>query len=190
MTPFNQIKMHNHGTQKVGAKMRAGLGEGLTVLNRDYDKVAYLYTDSVTSCVQVVLRNDMATFTCHLLQGKTHDDQVAYWVGWARNEFEKEYGAITFALLVCGDSETSNSHSEARKGLFGLNVAPTMNCGGVAIEIRTGAIIKYDGRWNTGQADVIGYQTARELIHVHFTGKRTIGPTWYGDYYDHCPACN
>src|ERR1700754_2077716 len=65
--PGQALRLHNHGTIKVGAKMRCGVGEGISVLNSNSDKVAYLYTDGVTSCVQVTLRNDRATFTSHLM---------------------------------------------------------------------------------------------------------------------------
>lgn len=175
---------HTHGTIRNGSKMRCGINEGLCVRNSRKDEIRYLFTDGLRNCVQVVFRNDTATFVCHL----NESDEVAYWVDWARTEFSKTYGVITYCLVASGDRD--DAANQAANSLAGLHVVRKRATGGVAIDIGTGAVGDTPGMgWGPNQADVVGYLTARDCIDLHFTGKRTVGQPGAGDYYENCQVC-
>ncbi len=175
---------HSHGTIRNGSKMRCGINEGLCVRNERKHEIRYLFTDGLRNCVQVVFRNDKATFVCHL----NESDEVAYWVAWARKEFEGAYGAIDYCLVASGDRD--GAANQAADSLAGLDVVRRRGIGGVCIDIGTGAVAETPSMgWGSNQADVVGYLTARDCIDLHFTGKRTIGQPGAGDYYESCPVC-
>jgi hypothetical protein len=177
---------HNHGIIKIGAKMRCGVIEGLSVKNSNNNKVSYLFTDGLRTCAQTVFWNDTATFTCHLKEG----DEVTYWLNWARKEFVSEYGNITACYVIV--SEKADTLTQTLAALDGLNPKVAVGWHGGIVEVKSGALIKFpdsSAGWHAGEQDVIGWYTARELIDIHFTGKRTLGSTMVGDYSDFCPVC-
>jgi hypothetical protein len=178
---------HTHGTIKHNSKMRCGINEGISVLRKNSDKVGCLFTDGLDTCVQVVILNQKAAFTCHLAEG----NHLTFWIKWAKNEFVKSYGSIDACHLITNVG--SRSVNDALAGLDGITISSSKTKWfGAAVDLDTGAIslIPKINVWYAGQADVIGYLTARELIDIHFTGRRTIGSTGIGDAWDEqCATC-
>jgi hypothetical protein len=176
---------HTHGMRRP-CNIRCGGNEGLCVRN-DQHNVTCLFTDGLVCCTQVIFRNATATFTCHILEGAPDPEG---WIDWAKREFTAAYGAITSCWVVTGDNVGAGDTvcSFLRRDLA---VERITGCGGCAIRIADGTVMKTPRDWHTGRPDVAGAQTARGLIDLRLHSRRVyLGEITVGDYYEPCPECN
>lgn len=177
-------RRHNHGTQRP-SKIRCGVNEGLYIRNNQVN-VAYLYTDSLYNCAQIIFRNQRATFTTHVLGGAP---QPKRWTDLVYDTFVRRYGPVRFCQVVTSEDATTGNKIVSHLRLR-VRVIQWHNCEGCAIRISDGYVKVTPSSWNISQADVAGWLTAEDLIDYRLDGSEFLGAASYGDYFEPCRACN
>lgn len=177
-------RRHNHGSQRP-CKIRCGVNEGLYIRNNQVN-AAYLYTDSLLNCAQVIFRNSSATFTTHVMGGAP---QPRRWIDLVYGTFVRRYGPVTLCLVVTSESPATGNQIVSYLRLK-VRVTQWHNCDGCAIRISDGHVKTTPSSWNISQADVAGWLTAEDLMDLRLDGSEFLGAASYGDYYEPCRACN
>lgn len=175
---------HTHGFARP-CKIRCGVNEGLCILNTQAS-VVELYTDSLIGCTQIIFRNAIATFTCHVSSDAPYR---VLWTEHALRAFERKYGRVVKCYVVAGDSpEREIIIIEClEKSIHDVECVGRVH--GYTINIASGLARETPRGWNTSQRDVAGWQTAQGLIDLRLTHDTYLGADAYGDYHETCPAC-
>lgn len=174
------------------------MGEGVFVLNTQANVVG-LYTDGLSGCVQLIMRNAQVTFCGHI--SSHHGGRMARWAERIGARFRDRYGPPTF-IGVCGALDHQGSVISVEREVRpwrndGSCTSMTYVGGGMVIRRTNEAFDpknKQDlddtpSKFNTSRDDIAGSLTAPELIVEIFQIDDRPRNIQLGDYFEGCKAC-
>jgi hypothetical protein len=169
-------------------KIRAGLNQGLYVLNQNA-LVEFLFTDGLNTCSQVIWRNDVATFCVHIDGNAPHPE--AY-LTIAFKTFVSKYGPpVGKCHVVSAESvKLADRIAHFLRDASQLDIKRTYECPGLAVRMSDGSIQETPTHWGCNTPEVGGTLTSPEVIDLVLNDKKNIGFVLDGDYSSSCPSCN
>lgn len=178
---------HTHGSDRP-CKIRCGANEGL-IVSTSTRSVTEVFTDGLRSCVQIILGNDRAVFTCHIADDSP---EPIVFVQMAYTFFKTNYGNPTVCELAWGEvgKALADIISDPLVTLAGkLTRFPKTDGRSINVSNRTTKETP-DSGWEAYAPGVAGWATARDVIECRLTSPEKLGKLYNGDWRESCRRCN